>query len=40
MLHFADDIPKIVENEENLKRMLINLDKTLKQGYNMKINKV
>lgn len=38
MLRFADDIAMTVDSEENLEKMLLNLDKTLKQDYNMKIN--
>lgn len=39
MLRFAGDIAMISDSEENLERMLINLDKTLKQDYYMKMNK-
>lgn len=38
MLHFADDIAMITDSEVNLERMQLNLDKTLKENYNMKIN--
>lgn len=38
MLHFVDDIAMIADSEENLERMLISLDKTLKHDYNIKIN--
>lgn len=38
MLRFADDIEMLVDSEENLRRMILNFDETLKQEYNMKIS--
>lgn len=38
MLHFADNIAMIANSVDNLKRMLLKLDKSLKYDYNMKIN--
>lgn len=39
IIRFADDIPMIADSEENFKRLLLNLDKTLKHDHNMKVNK-
>lgn len=39
MQRFAGDIAMIVDSEENLERMLLNLDKTLKQNHTIIINK-
>lgn len=38
MLRFAVDIVTLADSEENLKKMLLNFDKTLKQEYNVKTN--
>lgn len=39
MLCFVDNITMIADNKENLERILLNIDKALKQDYNMKIKK-
>ncbi|VVC45686.1 Reverse transcriptase domain [Cinara cedri] len=39
MLRFADDIAMVADSEENLERMLQKMNNTLKQEYNMNINK-
>jgi len=39
VLQFADDIVMIADSEENLEKMLQKMNNTLKQEYNMNINK-
>lgn len=39
VLCFADDITMIADSEENIERILQKIDNTLKQNYNMQINK-
>lgn len=39
MLRFADDIAMIADSGKNLERMLQKMNNTLKQQYNMNINK-
>jgi hypothetical protein len=38
ILSFLDEIAMLSDSEENLKKMLFNFNKTLKQKYNMKMN--